>query len=261
MRALAGFFIKVPALSDNKNLTHVAFNIKIITGRHEFGIERVTETKRHYLHFTSCRRIGVQWRSVKPHRKTDLSFAPGCRRRGGSRYSRSCYSGRCQDPSRLSRDSGRQPRGLEKEPERGAVSALAPRRGSHRSTNAGVGPEGWAAEARTRKNGATWDVSPRNRAARIPSPAAGNDTERHDSSGGRSDYGSEGWGFEFLRACHQGPVRKRLCRVTTGGPYDFGSHSGSHPLHCDPNRGTARGPKPASMAVRPAQGASITNTR
>ncbi len=40
------------------------------------------------------------------------------------------------------------------------------------------------------------------------------------------------------------PVRKRPCRVTTDGPYDFGSHSGSHSLHCDPNRGTATGPEP-----------------
>ena len=35
-----------------------------------------------------------------------------------------------------------------------------------------------------------------------------------------SIYGSEGWGFEFLRACQQGPVEKRLRRVTTDGPYD-----------------------------------------
>ncbi len=36
------------------------------------------------------------------------------------------------------------------------------------------------------------------------------------------------------------PVPKGLRRVTTDGPSDVGSHSGSHSLRCDPNRAARR---------------------
>ncbi len=58
-----------------------------------------------------------------------------------------------------------------------------------------------------------------------------------------SIYGSEGWGFEFLRACQRCPCGART--PSRRGPGAFREKRlGSHSLHCDPNRGSARGPEP-----------------
>jgi len=55
-------------------------------------------------------------------------------------------------------------------------------------------------------------------------------------------YGSEGWGFESLRACRRNPLQRKGFRLSAGQFDDVWSASGPRELRCAPRRGPPREP-------------------